>query len=96
MIVEYLYRLLNIGESPQKSDCIFVLAGMHERKTYGIDLWRQGYAPQLILSVGRFEWRRFYTLGLPGDGGLRELVHATPRLNATSLSGFATIRRLPP
>lgn len=78
MIIERLYRFLDIGETPRKSDCIFVLAGMHERKPYGIDLWRQGYARELILSVGRFEWRRFYTLGLPDDGGLRKLVNATP------------------
>ena len=31
----------------------------------------------MIVSVGRFEWRRFPALGLP-DGGLRALVDATP------------------
>jgi hypothetical protein len=55
-----------------------VLAGRQERKIYGIDLWRRGYAPELILSVGRFEWRRFYRLGLSCDGGLRSLVDRTP------------------
>ncbi len=77
-MTQLLYRFLDVGVPPGKADCIFVLAGMHERKPFGIDLWRRGYAPELILSVGRFEWRRFYSLGLPGDGGLRDLVHATP------------------
>ena len=77
-VIDSLYRFLNVGEPPRKCDCIFVLAGRPERKVYGIDLWRQGYAPELILSVGRFEWRGFYTLGLPADGGLKELIQATP------------------
>lgn len=78
MVAGYLYRFLDIESPPQKCDCIFVLAGKPERKIFGIDLWRRGYAPELILSVGRFEWRRFYTLRLPADGGLRQLVDATP------------------
>jgi hypothetical protein len=78
MLTEYLYRFLSVGVPPRKSDCIFVLAGRPERKTYGIDLWRQGYAPELILSVGRFEWRGFYKLDLPSDGDLRKLVDAVP------------------
>lgn len=77
MVAGHLYRFLDIQSPPQKCDCIFVLAGRPERKVFGIDLWRRGYAPELILSVGRFEWRRFYTLGLPADGGLRQLVDAT-------------------
>ncbi len=76
-VIDSLYRFLNVGEPPHKCDCIFVMAGRPERKVYGIDLWRQGYAPELILSVGRFEWRGFYTLGLP-DGGLKGLIQATP------------------
>lgn len=78
MVAGYLYRFLDIQSPPQKCDCIFVLAGRQERKVFGIDLWRRGYAPELILSVARFEWRRFYTLGLPADGGLRQLVDTTP------------------
>jgi len=75
---DFLHRFLDIGEPPRCCDCIFVLAGRPERKLYGIDLWHQGYAPELILSIGRFEWRAFYTLGLPSDGGLKELIQATP------------------
>lgn len=69
---------LDVGESQREADCIFVLAGKQGRKVYGIDLWRRGYAPELILSVGRFECRRFYHLSLPSDGGLKSLVERTP------------------
>ena len=78
MFVERIYDFLSCGEPPRKAECIFVLAGKEERKTYGISLWKGQWAPQLILSVGRFEWRRFYALGLPGDGGLKGLVDKTP------------------
>jgi len=78
VFVERVYDFLSCGEPPRKADCIFVLAGKEERKTYGIGLWNTLWAPELILSVGRFEWRRFSALGLPGDGGLRRLVDETP------------------
>ena len=38
-------------------DLIFVMAGLLERKAYGLQLFQQGLAPRLILSVGRFEIR---------------------------------------
>ena len=50
-------------DSPQRADIIFVLAGRHERKGYGLQLLRDGLAPRLILSVGRFEVRSTETLG---------------------------------
>jgi uncharacterized SAM-binding protein YcdF (DUF218 family) len=73
-----VYDFLNIGTAPKQADCIFVLAGRQERKVFGIRLWQQGYAPQLILSVGRFEWRKFYQLDLPRDGGLKAMVDEIP------------------
>jgi uncharacterized SAM-binding protein YcdF (DUF218 family) len=81
LIIERVYDFLNIAESPGEADCIFVFAGQQERKMYGIQLWRERRAPRLILSVGRFEWRKFYRLGLPSDGGLKLLVESTaPRV----------------
>lgn len=59
-------------------DAIVVLAGRPERKAYGLELWRSGAAPALVLSVARFEWRGFPALGLPDDGGLAALVAQTP------------------
>ncbi len=37
----------------------------------------RGCSPRLVLSVGRFEWRRFAGLGLESDGGLLDLVSET-------------------
>jgi uncharacterized SAM-binding protein YcdF (DUF218 family) len=75
---QLIYDFLDVGKAPQFSDCIFVLAGQQDRKVYGLKMWRLGFAYQLILSVGRFEWRRFYELGLESDGGLESLVKQTP------------------
>jgi hypothetical protein len=55
---------------------IFVFAGRESRKRFGLELFREGTADKLVLSVGRFEWRRFEALGLPGDGGLVNLVES--------------------
>lgn len=59
------------------ADAIFVFAGNQERKSFAVERWRAGAARTLVVSVGRFEWRRFPSLGLP-DGGLRDLVAETP------------------
>jgi hypothetical protein len=59
------------------ADAIFVFAGRESRKRFGVRLFREGVAPRLVLSVGRFEWRRFASLGLPSDGGLVDLVSET-------------------
>jgi hypothetical protein len=61
----------------EKADAIFVFAGRESRKRFGLQLLRQGVANRIVLSVGRFEWRRFVALGLPSDGGLVELVSTT-------------------
>ncbi len=71
------FDFLAVGEPPVPSDAIFVFAGRPERKRYGVELFKRGLAPVLILSVGRFEWRRFPQLGLPDDGGLTRLVQET-------------------
>lgn len=72
-----LFDFLSIGGPPVPSDAIFVLAGRPERKRHGLKLFERGVAPFLILSVARFEWRRFPELGLPDDGGLTRLVEET-------------------
>jgi hypothetical protein len=59
------------------ADAIFVFAGRESRKRFGLRLFREGVAPRLVLSVGRFEWRRFASLSLPSDGGLVDLVSKT-------------------
>jgi hypothetical protein len=74
MLLDQLIALSFCG----MADAIFVFAGRESRKRFGVELFRRGVAPRLVLSVGRFEWRRFPDLGLSGDGGLTELVSRTP------------------
>jgi uncharacterized SAM-binding protein YcdF (DUF218 family) len=61
-----------------RADAIVVLAGRPERKGYGLELWKNGDAGVLVLSIARFEWRAFPSLGLPDDGGLVALAAQTP------------------
>ena len=77
-LAQRIYDFLDVGKSPHLADCIVVMAGLQERKTYGIKMWRFGYATQLILSVGRFEWRKFAELSLESDGGLVSMVDGIP------------------
>ncbi len=60
------------------AEAIFVFAGGHPRKEFAAEIWRHGAAPALIVSVGRFEWRRYVSLGLPGDVALRAAVEQVP------------------
>src|SRR5215469_4373168 len=55
--LEGLWDYLDVSDSPEPSDVIFVLAGRSERKIYGLQLFNQNLAPWLILSVGRYEVR---------------------------------------
>jgi hypothetical protein len=69
---------LALDDSPSQSDLIFVLAGRPERKAFGLQLFRQGIAPRIILSVGRFEVRKMDAFGFQ-DLNMREMVrHMAP------------------
>jgi uncharacterized SAM-binding protein YcdF (DUF218 family) len=46
----YVADWLAAGETPQHSDAIVVLAGAPERALYAADLYRQGFAPRVLLS----------------------------------------------
>ena len=49
-------RYLQHEDPLQKADAIFVLAGTRaERALEGVDLYKQGYAPFIVLSPGRLE-----------------------------------------
>ena len=61
-----------------QADLLVVFAGADHRKAFAIRAWSGGAAKALAVSVARFEWRRVPALGLPGSGGLVELVEATP------------------
>jgi hypothetical protein len=51
-------------------DLIFVLAGRLERKAYGLELYRAGAAPRLLLSVGRFEVSKMPAVNFEGAAEL--------------------------
>ncbi len=60
------------------ADLIFVMAGRMERKPYGLELYRAGVAPRLVLSVGRFEVSKMGALDLEGLDVLITLRDITP------------------
>lgn len=64
-LLEHLYDRLTLHDPPQPSDLIFVHAGRMDRKQYGLELYRAGLAPRLLLSVGRFEVSKMAALGFP-------------------------------
>ncbi len=72
-----LYDWLAASDSCQKADVIFVLAGRENRKHFAVRLFQEGWAPRLLLSVGRFEIRRFSNLKLPTSLDLLALASAT-------------------
>jgi len=57
-----LYESLTRNDPVTPADLIFVMAGRMERKRYGLDLYRAGLAPRLLLSIGRFEISKMGTL----------------------------------
>jgi uncharacterized SAM-binding protein YcdF (DUF218 family) len=48
-------KILTRNDPVQPVDLIFVMAGRMDRKYYGLELYREGVAPRLVLSVGRYE-----------------------------------------
>lgn len=62
------------ADSHSKADLIFVLAGRPSRKLFGLELYRQGFAPSLLLSVARYEIRAFEKLPLPRRFDLRRIA----------------------
>jgi uncharacterized SAM-binding protein YcdF (DUF218 family) len=67
-----LYEWLASADSSSDGDLIFALAGRQNRKVYALEMFSQGRAPQVLLSVGRFEVRRFDDLGLSVRLNLRQ------------------------
>jgi uncharacterized SAM-binding protein YcdF (DUF218 family) len=72
-----LYESLSCHDPAEPSDLIFVLAGRMERKQYGLELYRAGIAPRLVLSVGRFEVSKMRSLDLPEQHRLTALRDRT-------------------
>ncbi len=65
---------------PQETrlDLLFVLAGLESRKSFGLELFRLGHATRVLLSVGRFEIRKFRLLNPPVPVDLLERTAPIP------------------
>lgn len=77
-VLRRIYDWLATTDPPGVDDLIFVLAGREERKRHGLKLYRDGRAPRLLLSVARFEIRRFRNLDLPQALDLQEIALRVP------------------
>ena len=64
-LAKRLYDWLACADSVGEGDLIFAVAGRQSRKMFALELFSQGRAPKLLLSVARFEIRRFAKLPLP-------------------------------
>jgi len=76
-LLNRLYDWLAASDALQPSDVIFVLAGRECRKHFALELLRAGWAPTLLLSVGRFEIRRFSNLELPAELDMLAIASTT-------------------
>lgn len=65
-----LYDWLASTDPVRRQDLIFVLAGRQHRKKDALKLFSSGFGSQLLVSVGRFEIRRFADLALPSPVNL--------------------------
>ena len=72
-----VYECLTRNDPAQPADLIFVMAGRMERKEYGLELFRSGVAPRLVLSVGRFEVSKMSKLDFEGVDELIALREKT-------------------
>jgi uncharacterized SAM-binding protein YcdF (DUF218 family) len=72
-----LYQGLTSNDPVEPVDLIFVMAGRMERKQYGLELYRAGIAPRLVLSVGRFEVSKMARLEWDGFHDLVALRERT-------------------
>jgi hypothetical protein len=79
---------LTCADSLVRADLIFAMAGRQARKSYALELFEQGFAPRLLLSVGRFEIRRFATLRLPVPVDLLFLASSIPPPQRHFFAGF--------
>jgi hypothetical protein len=77
-VLNALYEFLTFSMDVRPVDLVFVMAGRMERKVYGLDLFRSGLAPTLVLSVGRFEVSKLKALQLQGYDELVHLRDNTP------------------
>ncbi len=74
--VRLLSDFLSADSAARRSDLIFVLAGLPERKRFALELFDEGLADRLIVSVGRYEVRQTAAL-LACGAELQQLARET-------------------
>ena len=98
-MLRWLYDWLATSEVPRPCDVVFVLAGRECRKVFGLQLLNKCWTKTLLLSVGRFEVRRFSSLKVPADFDLAGIASAVePRYRhyfVTMSAGGAEAARIP-
>ncbi len=72
------YEFLIRNDLVQPVDLILVMAGRMERKHYGLELFRAGVAPRLVLSVGRYEVSKMSDCDWEETDELKSLRDQTP------------------
>ncbi len=77
-LLEGLYDWLSPSDSASRGDLIFALAGRQSRKLYALELFCQGVGRNLLLSVGRYEIRKFAQLSWPAEIDLAGVAAPTP------------------
>lgn len=67
-------NFLVVDEKPVKSDVIIVLSGGEGRLEKGVELFKEGFAPYLLLSNGSVDqlYQRALQLGVPADSIILE------------------------
>jgi hypothetical protein len=78
VLARRLYDWLACADSVADGDLIFAVAGRQSRKMFALELFSQGRAPKLLLSVARFEIRRFAKLPLPVSLDLLSIAAPIP------------------
>jgi len=77
-IKQIILNFLDVSKQPQKCLYTFIYAGRFDRKLFGLHFYQTGCSKNLIISVGRFEWRKFLNFNLPVNEKLIRLVNQTP------------------
>ena len=77
-MIPSLTRWLSRTDPLAPAGVIFVLAGRENRKLCGLELFRDGHAPRILLSVARFEIRKFSKTALPIPVDLLKIAADVP------------------
>lgn len=76
-MIDAIYRFLTRNDPLRPADLICVLAGRMDRKPYGLDLYRAGYAPRVMVSIGRYEISQLPAIGWENVDELKRLRDQT-------------------